>query len=65
VQEAKLRELINITDEDLVRLAASRADVVKNHLVQNLGIDAGRVFLGETGAQALSGTHDVTVEIRQ
>jgi uncharacterized protein involved in outer membrane biogenesis len=65
VQEAKLRELINITDEDLVRLAASRADVVKNHLVQNLGIDAGRIFLGETGAQALSGTHDVTVEIRQ
>ena len=65
VQEAKLRERINITDEDLARLAASRADVVKNHLVQNLGIDAERVFLGETGAQALSGTHDVTVEIRQ
>jgi hypothetical protein len=42
VQEAKLRELIRVTDDDLVRLAASRAEFVKNHLVQELGVDAGR-----------------------
>jgi len=64
-QEAKLRELIHVTDEDLVRLAANRADVVKNHLVQNLGVDAGRIFLGQTGPQALSGKHEVTVDIQQ
>lgn len=65
VQEAKLRELIQVTDDDLVRLAASRAEVVKNHLVQELGVDAGRVFLGKTGSQALSGAHETTVEIQQ
>lgn len=64
-QEAKLRELIRVTDEDLVRLAASRAEFVKNRLVQELGIDAGRVFLGNTGPQSLSGAHEVTVEIRK
>ena len=65
VQEAKLRELIQVTDDDLVRLAASRAEFVKNHLVQELGADAGRVFLGKTGPQALSGNHEATVEIQQ
>jgi hypothetical protein len=65
VQEAKLRELINITDADLVRLAATRAEFVKNHLVQELGVDAGRIFLGKTGPQALSGAHEATVEIQQ
>lgn len=65
VQEAKLRELINITDADLVRLAATRAEFVKNHLVQVLGVDAGRIFLGKTGPQALSGAHEATVEIQQ
>jgi uncharacterized protein involved in outer membrane biogenesis len=64
-QEAKLRELIDVTDEDLIRLAASRAEFVKNRLVQELGVDAGRVFLGGAGPQVLSGTHDVTVEIRK
>lgn len=64
VQEAKLRELIEVTDEDLVRLAASRAEFVKNHMVQTLKVDAGRVFLGQTGPAALSGTSDVTVEVR-
>lgn len=64
VQEAKLRELIDVTDEDLVRLAASRAEFVKNHMVQSLKVDAGRVFLGQTGPAALSGTSDVTVEVR-
>lgn len=64
VQEAKLRELINITDGDLVRLAATRAEFVKNHLVQELGVDAGRIFLGKTGPQALSGAHEATVEIQ-
>lgn len=64
-QEAKLRELIKVTDEDLIRLAASRAEFVKNRLVQELGIDAGRVFLGNTGPQSLSGAHEVTVEIRK
>ena len=65
VQEAKLRELINITDADLMRLAATRAEFVKNHLVQELGVDAGRIFLGKTGPQALSGAHEATVEIQQ
>jgi uncharacterized protein involved in outer membrane biogenesis len=65
VQEAKLRELIRVTDEDLVRLAASRAEFAKNHLVQELGVDAGRVFMGKTGPQALSGAHEATVEIQQ
>ncbi len=65
VQEAKLRELILITDEDLVRLAASRAEFVKTHLVQELKADANRVFLGPTGPQALSGQHEVTLEIQQ
>jgi len=65
VQEDKLRELINITDADLVRLAATRAEFVKNHLVQELGVDAGRIFLGKTGPQALSGAHEATVEIQQ
>ncbi|MGE4440211.1 MAG: DUF748 domain-containing protein [Desulfomicrobium sp.] len=65
VQEAKLRELIRVTDDDLVRLAASRAEFVKNHLVQELKVDAGRVFMGKTGPQALSGTHEATVEIQQ
>ena len=64
VQEAKLRELIDVTDEDLVSLAASRAKFVKNHMVQTLKIDAGRVFLGPTGPAALSGASDVTVEVR-
>lgn len=64
VQEAKLRELIKVTDEDLVRLAASRAEFVKNHMVQNLKLDAGRVFMGQTGPAALSGTSDVTVEVQ-
>lgn len=64
VQEAKLRELINVTDDDLVRLAASRAEFVKNHLVQELGADAGRVFLGKTGPASLSGAHEATVEIQ-
>jgi uncharacterized protein involved in outer membrane biogenesis len=64
-QEAKLRELIRVTDEDLVRLAASRAEFVKNRLVQELGVDAGRVFMGGTGPQSLSGAHEVTVEIRK
>lgn len=63
-QEAKLRELISITDGDLVRLAATRAEFVKNHLVQELGVDAGRIFLGKTGPQALSGAHEATVEIQ-
>jgi hypothetical protein len=65
VQEAKLRELIRITDDDLVRLAATRAEFVKNHLVQELGVDAGRIFLGKSGPQALSGAHEATVEIQQ
>ena len=65
VQEAKLRELIRVTDDDLVRLAASRAEFVKNHLVQELGVDAGRVFMGKTGQAALSGAHEATVEIQQ
>ena len=65
VQEAKLRELIRVTDDDLVRLAASRAEFVKNHLVQELEVDAGRVFMGKTGPQALSGAHEATVEIQQ
>jgi len=64
VQEAKLRELIRVTDDDLVRLAASRAEFVKNHLVQELGADAGRVFLGKTGPASLSGAHETTVEIQ-
>lgn len=64
VQEAKLRELIRVTDDDLVRLAASRAEFVKNRLVQELGADAGRVFLGKTGPASLSGTHEATVEIQ-
>ena len=64
-QEAKLRELIRVTDEDLVRLAASRAEFVKNRLVQELGVEAGRVFMGGTGPQSLSGAHEVTVEIRK
>ena len=64
VQEAKLRELIRVTDDDLVRLAASRAEFVKNHLVQELSVDAGRVFMGKTGPQALSGAHEATVEIQ-
>jgi len=64
VQEAKLRELIKVTDEDLVRLAASRAEFVKNHMVQNLKLDAGRVFMGQTGPAALSGASDVTVEVQ-
>jgi uncharacterized protein involved in outer membrane biogenesis len=64
-QEAKLRELIDVTDEDLIRLAAGRAEFVKTRLVQELGIGADRVFLGSTGPAALSGTHDVTVEIRK
>jgi uncharacterized protein involved in outer membrane biogenesis len=64
VQEAKLRELINVTDEDLVRLAASRAEFVKNHMVQTLKLDAGRVFMGQTGPAALSGASDVTVEVQ-
>jgi uncharacterized protein involved in outer membrane biogenesis len=65
VQEAKLKELIQITDEDLVRLAASRAEFVKTHLVQDLKADAARVFLGQTGPQALSGQHEVTLEVQQ
>lgn len=64
VQEAKLRELINVTDEDLVSLAASRAEFVKNQLVQVLGVEAGRVFMGGAGPQALSGGSEVTVEIK-
>jgi hypothetical protein len=64
VQESKLRELIKITDEDLVRLAASRAEFVKNHMVQTLKLDAGRVFMGQTGPAALSGVSDVTVEVQ-
>jgi hypothetical protein len=65
VQEAKLRELIRVTDDDLVRLAASRAEFVKNHLVQELKVDAGRVFMGKTGQESLSGAHEATVEIQQ
>ncbi len=64
VQEAKLRELISVTDQDLVSLAASRAEFVKNQLVQVLGVEAGRVFMGGAGAQALSGGSEVTVEIK-
>ncbi|WP_459821925.1 DUF748 domain-containing protein [Desulfomicrobium salsuginis] len=64
VQEAKLRELISVTDEDLVSLAASRAEFVKNQLVQVLGVEAGRVFMGSAGPQALSGGSEVTVEIK-
>ncbi len=64
MQEAKLRELIDVTDEDLVRLAASRAEFVKNHMVQSLKVDAGRVFLGPPGPAALSGTRAVTGEVR-
>ncbi|MDO9582984.1 MAG: DUF748 domain-containing protein [Desulfomicrobium sp.] len=64
VQEAKLRELIRVTDDDLVRLAATRAEFVKNHLVQELNVDAGRIFMGKTGPQALSGAHEATVEIQ-
>jgi len=64
VQEAKLRELIRVTDDDLVRLAASRAEFVKNYLVQELSVDAGRVFMGKTDPQALSGAHEATVEIQ-
>ena len=65
VQEAKLREMIRVTDDDLVRLAASRAEFVKNHLVQELGVDAGRVFMGQAGSQSLSGAHEATIEIQQ
>lgn len=64
IQEAKLRELIHVTDDDLVRLAVSRAELVKNQLVGELGVDANRVFMGQTGPQALSGRHEVTVEIQ-
>jgi uncharacterized protein involved in outer membrane biogenesis len=64
VQEGKLRELIRVTDDDLVRLAASRAEFVKNYLVQELSVDAGRVFMGKTDPQALSGAHEATVEIQ-
>ena len=64
-QEAKLRERIEVTDEHLIRLAADRAEFVKNQLVQVLGVEAGRVFLGGTGPQSLSGAHEVTVEIRK
>ena len=64
-QEAKLRERIEVTDEHLIRLAADRAEFVKNQLVQVLGVDAARVFLGGTGPQSLSGAHEVTVEIRK
>ncbi len=64
VQETKLRELINVTDEDLIRLASSRAEFVKTHLVQELKVDPGRVFLGQTGPASLSGTSEVTLEVR-
>lgn len=64
VQEAKLRELIRVTDDDLVRLAATRAEFVKNYLVQELNVDAGRIFMGKTGPQALSGAHEATLEIQ-
>ena len=64
IQEAKLRELIQVTDEDLVRLAAGRAELVKNQLVGELGVDANRVFMGQTGPRALSGRREVTVEIQ-
>ncbi len=64
-QEAKLRELIRVTDDDLARLAASRAEFVKTRLVQELGVDAGRVFMGTTGLQSLSGVSEATIEIQQ
>ncbi|MDO4768576.1 MAG: hypothetical protein Q4B25_10550, partial [Pseudomonadota bacterium] len=65
VQEEKLRELIRVTDDDLVRLAASRAEFIRNYLVGELKVDPNRVFLGPTGPKALSGKHEVTVEIKQ
>lgn len=64
VQEEKLKELIRITDDDLIRLAASRAEFVKNYLVGELKVDPNRVFLGPTGPKALSGAHEVAVEIK-
>lgn len=64
VQEAKLRELIRITDEDLIRLAASRAEFVKTHLVQELKADAARVFLDQTGPSSLSVQPEVALEVQ-
>ncbi len=65
VQEAKLRELITVTDEDLIRLAASRAEFVRDHLVRELKVDPARVVLAQTGPGSLSSAAEVTLEVRQ
>lgn len=65
VQEAKLRELIHVTDKDLIRLAASRAEFVHDYLVRELKIDPGRVALGQVGPASLSSAAEVALEVRQ
>lgn len=65
IQEAKLRERIQITDDDLMHLAARRAEFVKNHLVQELKVDANRVFLGSPGPKALAEAPQVVLEVKQ
>lgn len=63
-QEEKLREHIDITDDDLLKLASERAKFVQDYLVEQ-GVDPGRVELGPLGPASLAHTPEVTLETRQ
>lgn len=65
VQESKMREAAKVTEEALIRLAGERAEHIKNILVQEFKVDAGRIFLTNASPQSLTGTRDVAIDVRQ
>lgn len=62
VQEAKLKELIHITENNLINLAISRAEFVKNYLLE-LGVDPQRMAINPDSS-SWSGQAESILEIR-